>query len=105
MNDEKWTKDREAEAIRILEDDCGLEKSHQWYYRIRRTFELTRFGDVEKVRRKRGGIMVPTECHTRYHSRCPRRLWSQGRNKTAQKAARTVREYPDGGGERNHKDL
>ena len=50
MNDVKWTKDREAEATQILKDDCGLEKSHQRYYHIRLTFELTRFGDVEKVR-------------------------------------------------------
>ena len=56
-----WTRDKEAEAIRTLKDEGGVLPKSQWYYHIRRQFELTVFGDVDRVRRKGGGIMVLTE--------------------------------------------
>ena len=56
-----WTKESELEAVRILKDEDSVLQKTQRYYHVRRQFELTVFNDVEKVRRKGGGVMVPTE--------------------------------------------
>ena len=62
MSGDRWTVDKDREAVQILKDDetTSMQKT-QRYYHVRRNFELTILGDVERVRRKGGGLMVPIE--------------------------------------------